>query len=162
MKGGKEMSNANLSIQIIPFSQIGNAREMLNTYLLELMQVDPTIVLDDNGAPIYKWFDSYWTDKERYPIYLKLADQVIGFSLIRELDDLNYEIAEFYVAPNYRRNGYATWFAKELLKLFPGDMEISTPIHNTRAIKFWDAFSDQFPNHKVNVDSSRKNWGIKR
>lgn len=149
-----------LNIQLVPSSQSDDLLNLFNSYLLEIREYDPKIMLDENGNPVYKWFNYYWVDKNRYPIYLKLEDKVIGFALIRKLDAKTHEIAEFYVMPKYRRNGYAMWFANEILNQFKGSFEFSTNINNIKAINFWDKFSEGYRNIKVNIDDQRKYWSI--
>ena len=46
-------------------------------------------------------------------------------AMIRELGTLEYDIAEFYVQPNYRKDGNAMWFATEITNLFEGKFTIS-------------------------------------
>lgn len=54
-------------IQIVPLSRMEEMRKYLNEYLTELSQFDPDVKFDDKGTPVYKWFDCYWTDKDRFP-----------------------------------------------------------------------------------------------
>ena len=81
-------------IQIVPAKRMEEMRKHFYNYLTELSEFDPKIKFDENGDPIYKWFDYYWTDKDRYPIYLIVDNQVAGLTLVRELENYIYEIAE--------------------------------------------------------------------
>ena len=105
-------------LQIVPLSKMEEMRKYFYEYLTELSQFDPDIKFDEKGVPIYNWFDCYWEDKDRYPFYLIIDNQIAGLAMIRELGNMLYEIAEFYVCPEFRRDGNAIWFAKELTELF--------------------------------------------
>jgi len=147
-------------IQIVPKTKKEEMRQILFEYLSELSQFDKSIEFDKNNKPIYNWFDCYFEEKERYPIYLKIDKVVAGMCLVREVDNRKYEIAEFYVKPEYRKNGNAFWFADIIFNLFDGDFEFSTCLTNNRAIKFWDKFFDLYKCSST-LDSVRKNWELK-
>lgn len=131
-------------VQIVPKCKMEEMRKIFNDYFVELSQFDPDIKFDENGVPIYKWFNSYWEDKKRYPFYFVVDNKIAGFALVRELENLNYEMAEFYVCPDYRNNGNSLWFALEIVKMFNGKMEISTRHTNPRAVKFWGKVANNF------------------
>ena len=148
-------------LQIVPKSEKETLKTYLNNYLIELSQFDPTIKFDKFGLPVYKWFDCYWEDKTRYPIYLIVEGKVAGFALIRELNDKQFEIAEFFVTPSFRENGNALWFASSVTDLFGGQFEFSTRVENLRAIKFWDKFTKKQNNAFSEVKKNYKSWVIK-
>mgnify|MGYP004629308509 FL=1 len=54
-------------IKIISIEDKESIRKHFYDYLKELSEFDPAIKFDNNGIPIYNWFDYYWTDKDRYP-----------------------------------------------------------------------------------------------
>ena len=87
-------------IQIVPFSKSEEMRKYFYEYLTELSQFDPNIKFNEKGIPIYQWFDYYWKEKERYPMYFMVNNQVAGLALVRELEDMVYEVAEFYILPS--------------------------------------------------------------
>ncbi len=149
------------NIEIVEKIQREEMREILNEYLIELSKFDKDIEFAQNGKPIYKWFDCYFEEKSRYPIYLKVDNKIAGMSLIRKLDDKLFEVAEFYVRPDFRKDGNAIWFANTIINLFDGDFEFSTCLTNQRAKMFWDKFSTNFNTSSL-IDDERKNWKIKK
>ena len=149
-------------IQIVPVKKKENMREILNDYLIELSEFDPDIKFDDNGTPIYKWFDSYWIDKDRFPIYLIVDDEVAGIALIRELDNSVYDFAEFYVKPEYRKDNNSLSFATEITELFDGEFVFATRFTNPRAIRFWDKFADMFEDSDYIDDDIWRSWTIRK
>ena len=149
-------------IQIVPLSKMEEMRKYFYEYLTELSEFDPDIKFNQKGLPIYEWYDCYWEDKNRFPIYFIVDNHIAGLALIRELENMQYEIAEFYVLPNYRKDGNAMWFANQLMDLFAGQFVFSTRFTNKRAIKFWDKFAKQFKQHEVTDDNIWRNWIIRK
>lgn len=148
-------------MQIILKENIEETRRFFYDYLKELSQFDSTIEFDSDGTPIYNWFDNYWEEKERYPFLLCVENKFAGLALIREVGIKKYEIAEFYVIEEYRKDGNALWFASQIVKMFDGTFLFSTRIENKRAIRFWDKFVVQFDYNKSEIKDSYKNWVIK-
>ena len=91
-----------MSIEILAASetQKPELRDMLSIYLGELSQYGD-VDLE------YRYFDSYWLDKNRWP-YLIVKDQrSAGFALINTWSSsgkgTDFAIAEFFVLPEFRR-----------------------------------------------------------
>ena len=82
--------------------------------------------------------------------------------MIRELDNMLYDIAEFYVCPEFRKDGNAIWFALQLTELFDGQFVFSTRFTNPRAIKFWDKFAKLFESNEYIDDEIWRNWTIRK
>ena len=149
-------------IQIVPLSRMEEMRKYLNEYLTELAEFDPDIKFDEKGTPIYQWFDCYWDDKDRFPIYFMVDGKVAGMSMIRELENMLYEIAEFYICPEYRKDCNAIWFATEITNLFEGQFVFSTRFTNPRAIKFWSKFANLFNSNEYTDDEIWRKWTIRK
>ena len=149
-------------IQIVPLSRMEEMRKCFYEYLTELSEFDPDINFNDKGRPIYNWFDCYWTDKDRFPFYFLVDNKVAGLAMIRELGNMLYDFAEFYVCPEFRKDGNAIWFANEITNLFEGQFVFSTRFGNPRAIKFWGKFAMQFENNSFYDDEIWRNWTIRK
>ena len=149
-------------IQIVPLSKMEEMRKYFYEYLVELSEFDPDIKFDEKGTPIYNWYECYWKDKKRYPFYLIIDNKIAGLAMIRELDNMLYDIAEFYVCPEFRKDGNAIWFALQLTELFDGQFVFSTRFTNPRAIKFWDKFAKLFEKNEYVDDEIWRNWTIRK
>ena len=147
-------------IQIVPASELEIIQTYLNNYLIELSQFDSTIQFETSGKPKYKWLKSYFSDKDRYAIYLMVDNKIAGVALIRGFGDKAFEIAEFYVCPSFRGGGNAMWFAKIIVDLFGGEFSFSTRIENKRAIKFWDKFVKNASDCSFKVKGNYKEWNV--
>ena len=148
-------------IQIVPLSKIEVLRKYLYDYLKELSNYDKSIQFNKNGTPIYKWYECYWEERTRYPIFLMVDDKIAGFALIRELNNMKYEIAEFYIVPEFRKDNNALWFATELTKLFCGEFSFSTMLANVRAVKFWNKFVLNYQ-HQFSDTQGQRTWFIRQ
>lgn len=149
-------------IQIVPLSRMEEMRKYLNEYLLELSEFDPDMKFDEKGVPIYRWFDCYWEDKDRFPFYFIVDNKIAGLAMIRELDNMLYDFAEFYVCPEYRKDGNAIWFATEITNLFEGQFVFSTRFTNPRAIRFWGKFASLFDSNEYDDDKIWRSWTIRK
>ena len=149
-------------IQVVPFGRMEEMRKYFYDYLVELSEFDPDIKFDDKGVPIYEWFDCYWVDKDRFPFFFIVDGEVAGMALIRELKNMQYEFAEFYVLPEFRKDGNAIWFASEIVNLFDGEFVFSTRFTNPRAIKFWGKFAKLFESNEYLDDDIWRNWTIRK
>lgn len=148
------------NIKLVSRNEKEKLRKYFFDYLLELAQFDPTIMIDENGTPVYKWYDYYWEEGERFPFLFKIDNQFAGLALVRELEPKHYEIAEFYVLPKFRKDNNAIDFALLLTKFFDGKFSFSARLENLRAIKFWDKFVLRFSRSGSNVVENYKKWFI--
>ncbi len=98
-----------------------------------------------NGAYEYKYFDSYWEDEDRWPFWAIVDGKRAGFALVRIEESGEYEMAEFYIRPEFRRGGYGLDFAGQLLARFPGVWLITEYAANTSAVKFWHKVIAPYP-----------------
>ena len=128
-----------MQISLIQEHEKALLSRMLQAYLGELAEYGHDQP-DENGAYPYPYLETYWKEVGRYPYCLLAGDIWAGFGLINRhtlsADDA-HAIAEFYVAPEYRRKGYGMSFAEELLSLHPGHWEISHFAGNLPAHYFW-------------------------
>lgn len=147
------------SIRLISVKEKEIARKMLNDYLIELSVFDDNIKFDDKGVPIYKWYDPYYfIDKDRYAFFLIVDGMCAGLCFIRQIKDNEFDIAEFYVKPSYRKDGNALFFASEVTSLFNGNITFSTRHKNLRGIKFWSKFALLFENSSYTDDEVWRNF----
>jgi len=107
-------------------------------YLKELVQYEEG---QEKEVQDYRYFDLYWTDRDRYPIIMREGDDLIGFCLLRDTGN-SFSVAEFSVAPEYRRRGYGRQlvtfvvnFCKEKKK--HKELVANSLINNKIAKKFW-------------------------
>ena len=134
----------NFKISRILESEKRELELLLNVYLLDL-----------NEEPNYPLLNSYWTDKNRIPLKLTKGKDWLGFALINDyaiIPTNTISIAEFYILPEYRKQGLGRFFANEILKKYNGNWEIRTQISNNQAIQFWDKVVSEILNKNLEIN----------
>ena len=134
----------NFKISRILESEKRELELLLNVYLLDL-----------NEEPNYTLLNSYWTDKNRIPLKLTKGKDWLGFALINDyaiIPTNTISIAEFYILPEYRKQGLGRFFANEILKKYNGNWEIRTQISNNQAIQFWDKVVSEILNKNLEIN----------
>ncbi len=124
-----------VDIQIAKEGCRDKVRELLSEYLVELSAYGEV----DHG---YRYFDSYWSETDcRWP-YLIFGDgEVIGFAFVNTISPsgcgADFSMAEFYIQPFARGNGFGMAAATELFQKHDGVWELSVMAENKRAQSFW-------------------------
>jgi predicted acetyltransferase len=85
---------------------------------------------------------SYWVDDWRHPFLLRVEGRLAGFALIGERSRLTgargvFDMAEFFVMRNYRRQGVGSAAAFAAFDLFKGPWEVRQRDENADATTFW-------------------------
>ena len=119
-------------------------RSLLQPYLDELSHF-PDQDADykgEDGIYHYPYLDAYWQERERYP-YLLYSDHTIsGFALVRQEHEL-WEMAEFYVLPEFRRHGLALTCATDIFNKHPGKWKIGYNKHNQPSRALWQKLAER-------------------
>lgn len=104
-------------------------------------------VANEDGSFDYKYFDNYFTDKNRYAYLIKSkTGELMGFVMINQyLQQVKtgHSIAEFLVLPRFRRNGVGSEVAKRCFAMYPGNWEVGPADGSDLAYKFWKAVIDE-------------------
>jgi predicted acetyltransferase len=91
--------------------------------------------------PAYPHFDDYWTDAARWPYVIEADDETIGFIFVNRWSPsgrgTDHAVAEFYIAPLWRRRGYGIEAARQVLRRHPGQWELAVFNRNETARAFW-------------------------
>lgn len=124
---------SNLHFQEIPLKEKENFKIHLFIYLKELG-------ITDNE---YTYLDSYWTDKNRTPLYFYFGKRKIGFALINDYcliqeTEPARSIAEFYIFENERRNHFGKKIAFQIFDHFGKNWEVRTIRGNEKSELFWE------------------------
>lgn len=115
--------------------------DMMQHYLEGFASFE-TIQQDAIGKYVYPYLKHYWEDPNRYPFLFRVAGEPAGFALLRfEADPITGQgimhLAEFFVAPRFRRTGIGTEAARRLWDLFPGRWSVRVLTSNKPAYPFW-------------------------
>jgi predicted acetyltransferase len=123
----EDLSNPRVSVRLALAHEEEIISAMLPSYLAEL-QVGPE----------YPYLGLYWKDENRRPYIIQSGQEVAGFALVRqEHQGAPWQIAEFYIAPKFRRVRVGLIAALSILSEQEGAWRISVLEHNEAAKKFW-------------------------
>ena len=99
-------------------------RSLLQPYLDELSRFpdEEADYRDGAGLYHYRYLDAYWTDAERFTYLLRVGGEIAGLALVRKAVEAggHWEMAEYYVKPEFRRRGLGESAGTEILRTYPG------------------------------------------
>lgn len=118
---------------------------------------------EDGRFPPYPWLDSYWSAAGREPLLIRADGNLAGFVLInRESHSgrgCDFNMAEFFVARHYRRDGVGGAAAVQAIVARPGLWEIAVARRNTPAASFWRRVADRAAPGRVQaLDQDDEHW----
>jgi predicted acetyltransferase len=123
-----------IKLRAVDAGEKSQLRDMLSVYLLELSQYGD---VDLN----YRFFDSYWSDADRWAYFIETQDCIAGFFLVNTCSPsgkgTDFTLAECYLLPAFRGAGYGRTAFSSLLQSRPGVWELSVMSRNSPARTFW-------------------------
>ena len=126
--------------------------ELLNDYLAELSQ-HREICVGATSAAEYRYLKDYWSDSSRFPFTLWTNGELAGFAFVRRTEEDQkrvFQVAEFFVKPQYRCCGVGRAAVTNIWQRFPGWWELQVMNRNDSAIRFWErCISQQAKSWKV-------------
>lgn len=110
----------------------------------------------------YPYLDAYWQEpRERFPFLITVDGDVAGFAFVNRYSRLGagntWNVAEFYVNPEFRRGGVGSIAAEHVLRQFPGDWEVAVLTGNDPALVFWQRVIAQVAAGNV-VEQTTARW----
>ncbi|HUZ14230.1 MAG TPA: GNAT family N-acetyltransferase [Caulobacteraceae bacterium] len=124
----------------VPLADKPALKAMLDPYLVEHADVaDPERRYGDPAR--YPYFDVYWTEPERTPLWILAEGERVGFVLVNAHSPsgrgTDRTIAEFFVLPAWRRRGAGAAAARAALQSRPGQWELQVYKTNPAGMAFW-------------------------
>ncbi len=129
------------SVRLAAITEKAAVTAMLQCYLAEF-SVFSSVTRNEDGRYHYPYLDHYWQTPDRHPLLVIARDTTVGFVLARtDIDPLNgrsaMEIAEFYIAPMWRKMGHGHRAAIATWNQFPGHWVVRVLVGNRDAYPFW-------------------------
>lgn len=123
------------------------------------------IELGEDGRFGYQHLALYWIEPGRHPFLIKVDDKLAGFTLVKRKrgDDSTWEMAEFFIARGYRRQGIGAIAARQVWTRFPGPWEVRVMEANQSAHSFWQHVITLFAGRDVQPvrqQESGKQWRV--
>lgn len=161
MKREAEKSTARVEVVPAAREQEPVIENLLDLYAHDFSEFH-AIELRSDGRFGYKNLSLYWRDPHRHPFLVRVDGRLAGFVLMKAaVPDSGKEtvrdMAEFFVARGFRRQGVGTAVARKLWECFPGRWEIRVMEANTAAHYFWQKAIAEFTG--VEIDSVRTEKG---
>ncbi len=114
---------------------------LLQSHLREHATHTQTNAPDADGVYPYKYFDLYWSDPKREVLIYWQAGNAVGFAMINDWSasglPTDRSMAEFYIRPEFRREGFGSTMAKKIIERRHGQWEIPVAAGNLAAQSFW-------------------------
>lgn len=134
-----------MEVRAVKVSEKSLLQKILRDYLAELGSADP------DGYP---YFELYWQKIDRFAYFISDAENLVGFALVNRVSALGrqnvHSIAEFYIMPQYRRQGFGRLAAQKIISYKPGYWEILYAASNEPAKHFWPHAVSSITNRQVN------------
>ncbi|HLZ75208.1 acetyltransferase [Phenylobacterium sp.] len=117
---------------------------------------------DGRFAP-YPYLDSYWTDTDRTPLFIRTEGFLAGFALLNRFSHsglpVDHAVAEFWIARKHRRFGVGLAGAVKILGHRPGQWEMAVARRNTGALPFWRRVAAEVAGSQVDeIDRDDDLW----
>lgn len=142
----------NIQLKTVKAEQQAILNNLMEKYLYEFSQYD-LIPFDENGLFNDPHLCDYFTDKDRFPFFIYADGKLAGFVLINQHAEcpapLDWAVAEFFVAYQYRRKGVGTTAMKMLFERFKGVWHIKYHSKNTASEAFWQKIAKEASCNRV-------------
>jgi predicted acetyltransferase len=128
----------NISVKLATIDEKKVISTLLQPYLEELSHYPGEVLeyRDARGTYYYPYLDDYWRENQRYPYLLYGNNRVAGFALVRR-NRGNWEMAEYYVLPEFRRCGLGIGCAIDIVRQHPGKWKIYFNKNNRLSRILW-------------------------
>ncbi len=134
-------------IVTVKFEQKETLANLMQFYLYDSSEYNDDEVDSSGKMDLGEYFDAYWLEPERYPFFIKHADKLVGFALIRQLNQDQHSVAEFFVMKKYRRLGIGKRAAFLLFDMFQSEWHIAQEHNNLAAQTFWKSIVKEYTNN---------------
>lgn len=133
-------------------------RTLWNLLQYMLFETSPSgkNVANEDGSFDYKYFDNYFTDRDRDAYLIKTnTGELMGFVMINQYLQkvkTGHSIAEFLILPRFRRNGVGREIAKRCFEMYPGSWEVAPVDGSNSAYRFWKTVIDEVTGNDNRLD----------
>jgi predicted acetyltransferase len=146
----------NISIELAKIEEKEILKNLGELYIYELSQYAPMDVNDNGLFDNLDDIDTYWTEKNKYPYFIKVNNKLAGFILVydgRQIDEIesSYAIDDFFIMLNYKRQGIGQYCIKYIFEKYKGKWQIWFHPNNKPAKYFWTKIIDEYSNGKFEI-----------
>jgi predicted acetyltransferase len=115
---------------------------LMQFYCYDFSELLPEVQVGDAGRFLPRALDAYWQDAWRYPRLIRVDGRPAGFALLQRgsritVDPDVWDVCDFFVMRQYRRQGVGAHAALQLFEQFRGRWEVRQIRANVAATHFW-------------------------
>lgn len=129
----------NIKLRIVSLDEKAQLAKLVNDYLKEHCRHQQKRI-GPESVEGYVYFPEYWREKGRFPFFIEAGGETVGFVLVRtvfEENDSFYQVSDFYIEPEYQRQGVGCKSISLLWGAYPGRWELQVLAANVVARDFW-------------------------
>ena len=149
----------NITIEFVKKEEKEILRNLLEKYEYEFSQYND-LVVNEYGLYGYDYLDCYWTEKNRFPYFIKVNGKLAGFAMINDYaeEKLNtdYTISEFFIMYKYRQKGVGKYSVKYILDKYKGKWQLKYHPKNEVSKIFWIKTIEEYTNGKYKIIEDSK------
>lgn len=145
----KEENKMNIEIERIDIKDKNRLDSIIQMYMHDISLWFP-MDFDSKKCKYTYETDKYFEDN--YAYFIKNNDDVLGFILVDDNKDDNYEISEYFVLNNYKRKGIGEIAAFKVFDEFRGNWTIKALPKSPVAEGFWKKIVDKYTDGKYELE----------
>ena len=111
-------------------------RDLWQLYMQDLA-LFRNLIVENNGRYRDDRLRTYLAYEEHWPFVIRCNGEVAGFALVRKSKPDTHVVGEFFITPEFRRNGVGAAATDLILQKFKGSWEIPFQRENPAAVSFW-------------------------
>lgn len=124
----------NIELEKVKSKDRKKLEKLLQLYLHDLSQSFPIPFNSSNCQYEYN-LDKYFIDN--YAYFIKNNNNILGFILIDDNKNNNYEVSEIFILNNYKRKNIGSISISKIFDMYKGDWTIKAVPNSTLAESFW-------------------------
>lgn len=143
----------NLEIKLVNIDERIKLEKLLQLYLHDLSLYFP-ITFNSSTCEYEYDLNKYFADN--YAYFIKSGDEVLGFILVDDNLENNYEISEMFVLNNYKGKKIGEQAAMKIFDLYKGNWTIKAVPLSPVAESFWKKTVNNYTNGYFKLEHTGK------
>lgn len=143
----------NVSVEKVTLNEKNNLEKLVQLYLHDL-SLYFSITFDSKVCE-YEYDLNKYFDKN-YAYFIKSDNDILGFVLIDDNLECNYEISEMFVLNNYKKKNVGEEAAKKIFDIYKGNWTIKAVPLSPIAESFWKKTVNNYTNGNFRLEHTGK------
>jgi predicted acetyltransferase len=142
------------TLHVAEYSDSMLIENLMQFYLYDFSELLPGVRVGADGRfSLKRSLSVYWQDASRHPRLIRVDGELAGFALLRRGSHISqdpdvWDVCEFFVMRQYRREGVGAYAALQLFEQFRGRWEVRQIHANAAATYFWRAVIGRHTNEQ--------------